>query len=132
MIKKLRSMAIDGAQLNSDPTGFELISALIWIGRTKALVIKPDQTTKLLTTTDGRQKFRPPLPKGYFGNGIAWSCAQCSAGDLMTKPFSFAVKIVHEAIKAKTGGLWPSSESRQPVVSQLFWQSHQNLAQSGL
>ena len=102
MIKKLRSMAIDGAQLNSDPTSFELISALIWIGRTKALGIKPEQTTKLLTATDGRAKFQPPLPKEYFGNGIVWSCAQCSAGDLMTKPFSFAVKIVHEAINAVT------------------------------
>ncbi|XP_039173420.1 omega-hydroxypalmitate O-feruloyl transferase-like [Eucalyptus grandis] len=76
------------------PTSFEVISALVWIARTKALGMDPHETTKLLTAVDGRPKFDPPLPSGYFGNGIAWSCAECSAGELTRKPFSFAVRTV--------------------------------------
>ncbi|CAM8984285.1 unnamed protein product [Rhodiola kirilowii] len=32
--------------------------------------MKPDQETKLLFAVDGCSRFDPPLPKGYFGNGI--------------------------------------------------------------
>ncbi|KAL3726843.1 hypothetical protein ACJRO7_031703 [Eucalyptus globulus] len=84
------------------PTNFEVISALVWISRTKALGIAPHETTKLLTAVDGRPKFDPPLPSGYFGNGIALSCAECSAGELTRKPFSFAVQTVHEALASVT------------------------------
>ncbi|KAI6678549.1 hypothetical protein NL676_039345, partial [Syzygium grande] len=84
------------------PTTFEVISALVWISRTKALRIGPHETMKLLTAVDGRPKFDPPLPSGYFGNGIAWSCAECSAGELTHKPFSFAVQKVHEALQSVT------------------------------
>ncbi|KAF8019943.1 hypothetical protein BT93_G0587 [Corymbia citriodora subsp. variegata] len=84
------------------PTAFEVISALVWVSRTKALGIGPDETTKLLTAVDGRPKFDPPLPSGYFGNGIAWSCAKCSVGELTSKPFSFAVRVVHEALASVT------------------------------
>ncbi|KAI6678561.1 hypothetical protein NL676_039357 [Syzygium grande] len=84
------------------PTTFEVISALAWISRTKALRIGPHETMKLLTAVDGRPKFDPPLPSGYFGNGIAWSCAECSAGELTHKPFSFAVQKVHEALQSVT------------------------------
>ncbi|XP_039173435.1 omega-hydroxypalmitate O-feruloyl transferase-like [Eucalyptus grandis] len=84
------------------PTTFEVISALVWISRTKALGIGPHETTKLLTAVDGRPKFNPPLPSGYFGNGIAWSCAKCSAGELTRNPFSFAVRTVHEALASVT------------------------------
>ncbi|XP_039173418.1 omega-hydroxypalmitate O-feruloyl transferase-like [Eucalyptus grandis] len=84
------------------PTTFEVISALAWISRTKALGIGPHETTKLLTAVDGRPKFDPPLPSGYFGNGIAWSCAECSAGELIRKPFSFAVQTVREALASVT------------------------------
>ncbi|KAL3729768.1 hypothetical protein ACJRO7_026841 [Eucalyptus globulus] len=84
------------------PTTFEVISAVAWISRTKALGIGPHETTKLLTAVDGRPKFNPPLPSGYFGNGIAWSCAECSAGELTRNPFSFAVRTVHEALASVT------------------------------
>ncbi|XVF44780.1 hypothetical protein PTKIN_Ptkin02bG0151400 [Pterospermum kingtungense] len=84
------------------PTSFEVISALMWIMRTKAFKIEAHRTTKLLTAVDGRPKFKPALLECFFGNGIVWSCAQCMAGDLVRKPFSFAVKIVHEAIKEVT------------------------------
>ncbi|XP_039173445.1 omega-hydroxypalmitate O-feruloyl transferase-like [Eucalyptus grandis] len=84
------------------PTSFEVISALVWVARTKALGMDPHETTKLLTAVNGRPKFDPPLPSGYFGNGIAWSCAECSAGELTRKPFLFAVRTVQEALRCVT------------------------------
>ncbi|KAL3729818.1 hypothetical protein ACJRO7_026891 [Eucalyptus globulus] len=84
------------------PTTFEVISALVWISRTKALGIGPHETTKLLIAVDGRPKFDPPLPSGYFGNGIALSCAECSTDELTRKPFSFAVQTVREALASVT------------------------------
>ncbi|KAA8524889.1 hypothetical protein F0562_011312 [Nyssa sinensis] len=101
-LTQLKRMATDCDHQLVTPTSFELISALVWISRTKALKIKPDQATKLLIVVDGRSKFKPPLPKAYFGNGIAWSCAQCKTEELTGKPFSFAVKMVHEAINSVT------------------------------
>ncbi|XP_039173406.1 omega-hydroxypalmitate O-feruloyl transferase-like [Eucalyptus grandis] len=100
-LKKLSTITThDGSSIV--PTSFEVISALVWIARTKALGMDPHETTKLLTAVDGRPKFDPPLPSGYFGNGIAWSCAECSAGELTRKPFSFAVRTVQEALRCVT------------------------------
>ncbi|XP_030550338.2 omega-hydroxypalmitate O-feruloyl transferase-like [Rhodamnia argentea] len=100
-LKKSSTIATQNGS-STVPTTFEVISALAWISRTKALGISPHETTKLLTAVDGRPKFDPPLPSGYFGNGIAWSCAECSAGELTRKPFSFAVRTVHEGLQSVT------------------------------
>ncbi|KAH6837393.1 hypothetical protein C2S53_010795 [Perilla frutescens var. hirtella] len=84
------------------PTDFELISALVWICWTKATRVSPEKTTQILTAVDGRPKLQPPLPPGYFGNGIVWSCARSRAEELTSQPFSYTVGIVHDAIKAVT------------------------------
>ena len=95
---QLKQMAKE-EEIAAPYTSFEVISALMWIIRSKAFKIESHKATKLLTAVDGMLKFKPALPECFFGNGIAWSCAQCTVGDLVQKPFSFAVKIVHEAIK---------------------------------
>ncbi|KAF8038724.1 hypothetical protein BT93_B1313 [Corymbia citriodora subsp. variegata] len=84
------------------PTSFEVISALMWIAQTKAFGVNPHEKTKLLTAVNGRPKFDPPLPSGYYGNGTVWSYAECSAGELTRKPFSFAVRTVQEALRCVT------------------------------
>ncbi|XP_056159444.1 omega-hydroxypalmitate O-feruloyl transferase-like isoform X2 [Syzygium oleosum] len=101
LLKKVSTITVHNGS-SIVPTTFEVISALAWISRTKALRIGPHETMKLLTAVDGRPKFDPPLPSGYFGNGIALSCAECSAGELTHKPFSFAVQKVHEALQSVT------------------------------
>lgn len=102
--KKLSQLKKTGKENESDahPTSFEVISALVWIMRNKAFKIEPHKKTKLLTAVDIRSKLNPPLPKYFFGNGIVMSYAECIAGDLIEKPFSFAVKLVHESIKVVT------------------------------
>ncbi|KAI6678558.1 hypothetical protein NL676_039354 [Syzygium grande] len=84
------------------PLSFEVISAIVWILRTKALGIDPHETAKLLIAVNGRPKFNPLLPSGYFGNVLAWSCAEYRASELIRKPFSFAVQTVHEALQCVT------------------------------
>lgn len=83
-------------------TTFEALSAHVWRYRSKALEMAPNQETKLLFAVDGRNRFEPSLPKGYFGNGIVYAHCLCKAGDLVEKPLSFAVGLVQKAIAMTT------------------------------
>ncbi|GAB2252402.1 hypothetical protein Droror1_Dr00005249 [Drosera rotundifolia] len=83
-------------------TTFEALAGFVWRARTKALNFKHDQPSKLLFAVDGRAKLDPPLPKGYFGNGIVLASSICPAGELVDSPVSFAVRLVHEAITSVT------------------------------
>ncbi|XP_010250620.1 PREDICTED: omega-hydroxypalmitate O-feruloyl transferase-like [Nelumbo nucifera] len=90
-------------------TTFEVLSAFVWRARTKSLRLQPDQQTKLLFAVDGRSKFNPPLPKGYFGNGIVLTNSLCSAGQLLENPLSFTVELVQKAVKMVTDGYMRSA-----------------------
>lgn len=83
-------------------TSFEALSGFVWRARTQALGLRPDQQTKLLFAVDGRSRFEPPLPKGYFGNGIVLTNSLASAGELLGNPVGFAVGKVQEAVKMVT------------------------------
>lgn len=83
-------------------TTFEVLSGLVWRARTEALRLQPGQKTKLLFAVDGRSRFDPPLPKGYFGNGIMLTGCLSTAGELPGRPLSFAVGLVQEAVKTVT------------------------------
>ncbi|KAF1885854.1 hypothetical protein Lal_00042728 [Lupinus albus] len=100
-IKQLKEKAMEDGSLETCTT-FEVLSAFVWIARTKALKMLPDQETKLLFAVDGRAKFNPNLPKGYFGNGIVLTNSISQAGELTTKPFSFSVRLMQNAIKMVT------------------------------
>ncbi|XP_015865866.3 omega-hydroxypalmitate O-feruloyl transferase [Ziziphus jujuba] len=89
----------NNAGLGKCCTTFEALSAFVWRARTKALGLDPEQDTKLLFAVNGRHKFSPPLPKGYFGNGIVLTNSICQAKELLEKPLSFAAGKVQEAIK---------------------------------
>ncbi|CAK7336770.1 unnamed protein product [Dovyalis caffra] len=80
-------------------TTFEALSAFVWRARCQALRMVPDQQIKLLFAADGRSRFKPPIPEGYFGNAIVLTNSLCKAGELMDNQLSFAVGLVQEAIK---------------------------------
>ncbi|KAK1567857.1 hypothetical protein Q3G72_017531 [Acer saccharum] len=107
-LEKIKRKAMEDGGLDKCTT-FEALSAFVWSARTKALKLLPEQPTKLLFAVDGRSKFNPPLPKGYFGNGIVLTNSICQAGDLMEKPLSFAVGQVQEAIKMVDDGYMRSA-----------------------
>ncbi|XAR58303.1 Omega-hydroxypalmitate O-feruloyl transferase [Bertholletia excelsa] len=100
-LEKLKNKAMEDGILKKCTT-FEALSAFVWRARTKALKLLPDQKTKLLFAVDGRSKFNPPLPKGYFGNGIVLTNSLCQARELLENPLSYAVSLVQKAIELVT------------------------------
>ncbi|CAK9147387.1 unnamed protein product [Ilex paraguariensis] len=100
-LARLKKIAMEDGVIKSC-TSFTVLTALVWRARSKVLKMKPNQQTKLLFAVDGRSKLIPPLPKGYFGNGIVLTCCLCTAGELIEKPLSFAVGLVKNAIKMVT------------------------------
>lgn len=97
-LDKLKMKAMEEGVL-SKCTTFEALSAFVWRARSQALGLQPDQETKLLFAVDGRSKFEPPIPKGYFGNGIVLTNSLCQVGELLESPLSFAVGLVQKAVK---------------------------------
>lgn len=79
-------------------TTFEALAAHIWRTRTMALAMEDKQQTKLLFAVDGRKKLNPPLPEGFLGNGIVLAHAITTASELRSRPLSYAVGMVKEAI----------------------------------
>ncbi|XP_078431732.1 omega-hydroxypalmitate O-feruloyl transferase-like [Wolffia australiana] len=96
--QRLKREALADGSLDGCTT-FEALSAFVWRTRTKALGMEPGQETKLMFVVDGRTRLEPPLPKGYFGNGIVFTYSICLAGELVEKPISFAVSLVQKAIR---------------------------------
>lgn len=100
-LQDLREKALEDGSLDKCTT-FEALSAFVWKAHSKALDLKPDQKTKLLFAVDGRNRFDPPIPKGYFGNAIVLTNSICSAGDLLENPLSSNLKLVQEAVNMVT------------------------------
>lgn len=96
-LDRIKKTALQDGSL-SKCTTFEALSGLVWKSRSQAMGMEPEQTTKLLFAVDGRARFKPPLPKGYMGNGIVLTFALVTAGELVKRPLSNAVKLVQEAI----------------------------------
>ncbi|KAK4256913.1 hypothetical protein QN277_006574 [Acacia crassicarpa] len=97
----LKKKAMEDGILQKCST-FEALSGFVWRARTEALKMKPDQQTKLLFAVDGRSRFVPPIPEGYFGNAIVLTNSLCEAGELMRNPLSFTVGLVQKAIDMVT------------------------------
>ncbi|KAG6748777.1 hypothetical protein POTOM_048711 [Populus tomentosa] len=93
----LKNMAMEDGTVKSC-SNFTALTAFVWRARCKALQMNPDQTTQLLLIVDVRSKLNPPLPKGYFGNGIVISSCLGRAGELIRNPLSFAVEEVQNGI----------------------------------
>ncbi|KDP41799.1 hypothetical protein JCGZ_26817 [Jatropha curcas] len=101
MLNKIKTKAMEDGILEKCTT-FETLSAFVWRARTKALNLVPDQETKLLFAVDGRPKFNPKLPEGYFGNGIVLTNSICKVSELLDSPLSYAVGLVQNSIKMVT------------------------------
>lgn len=96
---RLKKLVMEDGTIKNCTT-FVALTALVWRARTRSLRMKSGQQIKLLFAADGRSKLiNPPLPKGYFGNGIVLACSVTTAGDLVNKPLSCAVQLVQNAIK---------------------------------
>ncbi|CAL1398548.1 unnamed protein product [Linum trigynum] len=88
---------------------FEALSGFVWRARTQSLNFPPNQPTKLIFAVDGRAKFVPPLPTGYFGNGIVFTNSICEAGELVNQPLSRAAGLVRESVRMVDDGYMRSA-----------------------
>ncbi|RZC92802.1 hypothetical protein C5167_028060 [Papaver somniferum] len=78
---------------------YEVIAGHIWRCACKARELKDDQETVISIPLDCRSRSIPPLPDGYFGNAIFDLAPKAISGDIVSKPLSYAVNIIHETIK---------------------------------
>ncbi|XP_017436003.2 benzyl alcohol O-benzoyltransferase, partial [Vigna angularis] len=77
-------------------TTFDLITACLWRCRTKALQIEADEDVRMMCIVNGRGRFNPPLPVGYYGNCFAYPAAVTTAGKLCRNPFGYAVELINK------------------------------------
>ncbi|KAH9332060.1 hypothetical protein KI387_004168, partial [Taxus chinensis] len=76
---------------------FEVVAALAWRARTKALQIPRNDYVKLLFAVDMRTKLKPPLPLGFYGNAISSGCACTTAQHLLTGSILDAINIIRKS-----------------------------------
>ncbi|CAL8133210.1 unnamed protein product [Prunus armeniaca] len=89
----------DGQNTNTiNYTTFEMLAGHIWRCVCKARKLPDDQDTKLYIPIDGRNRLRPPLPPGFFGNAIFRTTPIAAAGDLQSKPTWYAASCVRSAL----------------------------------
>lgn len=80
----------------------QLVAGLIWKARTMSLRMVPEQVTRLYIPVNARDKFSPPLPAAYMGNGIVMAAAIATSAELSERPVHYAVQLVQEAIASIT------------------------------
>ncbi|GJN04395.1 hypothetical protein PR202_ga21942 [Eleusine coracana subsp. coracana] len=95
-------------------------------------------TQTLLFSVDGRRRFEPPLPKGYFGNGIVLTNAIVTADELLSAPVSRAVALVQGAVRMVTDeymrsavDYFEATRARPSLVSTLLITTWSRLAFHG-
>ncbi|GLJ30292.1 hypothetical protein SUGI_0599080 [Cryptomeria japonica] len=72
----------------------EKIETLVWQARTKVLEISHTQNVSISFAVDVKRSFNPPLPNGYYGNGVVAASAQTIAHDVINQPLSYLVNII--------------------------------------
>ncbi|XP_010244666.1 PREDICTED: shikimate O-hydroxycinnamoyltransferase-like [Nelumbo nucifera] len=77
---------------------YAVLAGHVWRCVSKARGLRDDQDTNLFITVDGRSRLRPPLPPGYFGNGILLTTSNALCGELRSKPLGYAVGRVHDVV----------------------------------
>ncbi|GKB30346.1 shikimate O-hydroxycinnamoyltransferase [Tanacetum coccineum] len=86
----------DGNTINY--SSFELLSGHIWKCMCKARGLPDDQETKLYIATDGRTRFQPNLPTGYFGNVVFTTTPIAAAGEIQSNPSWYAASKIRDAL----------------------------------
>ncbi|XP_062206609.1 alcohol acyltransferase 9-like [Phragmites australis] len=81
-------------------TSFEALAAHVWREWVRALDPPASLRVKLLFSMNVRQRVKPELPRGYYGNGFVLGCAESTAAQLTSSSQSsarYGVRLVQEA-----------------------------------
>lgn len=81
----------------SSYTSFELLAAHVWRSWARALGFPPNQALKLLFSVNVRNRVKPGLPDGYYGNAFVLACAQSSAKELEERGIGYGSGLVKRA-----------------------------------
>ncbi|MFS7949819.1 putative taxadien-5-alpha-ol O-acetyltransferase [Helianthus anomalus] len=99
-VNELKTLVASTSQLSiSSLTTFDVVSAHIWRSWARALNFPPQQTLKLLFSINIRNRVKPSLPNGYYGNAIVLGCALTTARQLTENGLSYATELIIEAKK---------------------------------
>ncbi|MCL7032555.1 hypothetical protein MKW94_010659 [Papaver nudicaule] len=79
---------------------YEVIAGHVWRCSCKARELKDDKKTTILVPFDNRSRSSPPLPNAYFGNAVFCITPTATSGELISKPLSYAVSLIHETLMA--------------------------------
>ncbi|KAI9110725.1 hypothetical protein K1719_018163 [Acacia pycnantha] len=94
----LKSIALETSRLGeSSFTSFEVLAAHVWRSWARALNFPANQTLKLLFSINVRNRLKPGLPDGYYGNAFVLGCAQSSAKELEEKGVGYGSGLVKRA-----------------------------------
>lgn len=86
---------------------YEMLAGHIWKSVCKVRGLQNDQETELYIPTDGRARFQPTLPPGYFGNVVFMTTPIADAGKLQLAPTLYAGTKIHDALaQRKNDYLW--------------------------
>ncbi|XVE69452.1 hypothetical protein DITRI_Ditri09bG0153400 [Diplodiscus trichospermus] len=97
-LHELKKVAFSTSRLSeSNYTSFEVLSAHIWRSWARALNLPSNQIVKLLFSINVRDRVKPSLPSGYYGNGFVLGCAQSSVKELTEKGLWYATMLVKRA-----------------------------------
>ncbi|KAJ4824090.1 hypothetical protein Tsubulata_016441 [Turnera subulata] len=91
-ISALRNLVPQGGY-----SSYEILTACLWKCRTVALQLDPEDEVRLLCIVDARNKFKPPLPKGFYGNAIGITTAVTNVSKLCESPLGYALELVKKA-----------------------------------
>ncbi|GFY94848.1 hypothetical protein Acr_10g0002330 [Actinidia rufa] len=102
-LHKLRDMA-NVSKPNNKPnySRFEAVAGHLWRCMCNARDHKSDQITKLYLQVEFRNRMRPPLPEGYFGNAFLRITVTSRAGELTTKPLGYTAGKIREVLAMVT------------------------------
>ncbi|XP_076893416.1 shikimate O-hydroxycinnamoyltransferase-like [Bidens hawaiensis] len=79
-------------------SSFEILSAHVWKCVCKARGLPNNVKTRLDFPVDGRARFRPPLPPGYFGNAVFNCTIEATTSDIQSKPTWYIASKIHDAL----------------------------------
>lgn len=95
-LKKSAGAMPDGLPSKSY-TSFEVLAAHVWRSWAKALNLPSKQVLKLVFSVNIRNRVKPSLPSGYYGNAFVLGCAQTSAKELVEKGLGDAAELIKRA-----------------------------------
>ncbi|XP_068660186.1 hydroxycinnamoyltransferase-like [Aristolochia californica] len=86
------------ASSEDSDTTYEALTGHIWRCACKARDLPDAQESKVYLSADGRNRLKPPLPPGFFGNPIFIATPIATVDDLVSRPLSYAAGQVRKTL----------------------------------